>query len=268
MITMRYNEEPIVSKQLHGKFWALIESINGGEIPKSLEVPLQHQTDLDTATKYNRETFMDGRAAEPYRIDIGKFTALFKRNKPYSATIAVEKGIYGEYGTAILFEQDNRYCLLTRRHYDLSDEQVFWATMKDWAEFEPRLVKTRIEAGQVYDPSAWSHFVEQHWDYLHRPRTEDADPDNKSMGKYASAAARLRFSLNMLVDVEAPEKSQEISFAGAMSRRCPVQDAQDYWTTPKEQAQEECDTVKCGFAPGPGVHNVDTGQGVSVSIPT
>jgi hypothetical protein len=88
------------------------------------------------------------------------------------------------------------------------------------------------------------------------------------MGKYASAAARLHFSLNMLVDAEAPDKSQEISFAGAMSRRCPIQDAQDYFSSPQDQAQEECDTVKNGFAPGPDVRNVDTGPGDSVSIPT
>jgi hypothetical protein len=261
MVTMCYNAEPDVTKQIHGKFWALIESINGGKIPESLEIPLRHRTTLDVATKYNRETFMDGLVAQPYRIDIGKFTAQFKRNKPYSATIAIEKGLYGEHGTAILFEQENRKCMLTSRHYDISDEDAFWLTMKDWADFEPRQVKNRVDAGQVYYPSAYSHFVEQHWDYLHRPRTEDADPNNVPMGRYASAAARLRFSLDMLVDVEAPDKSQEYAYAGAMSRRCPVQDAQDYWTTPQEQALEESDTVKYGFAPGPGVHNVDTGQG-------
>jgi hypothetical protein len=88
------------------------------------------------------------------------------------------------------------------------------------------------------------------------------------MEKYASAAAQLVFTDLPLVDVEAPEKSQEISFAGAMSRRCPVQDAQDYWDTPKDQAQEECVTVEYGFAPGPDVHNVDTGPGDSVLPPT
>jgi hypothetical protein len=112
----------------------------------------------------------------------------------------LKKGFSGEHGTAILFEQENRRCLLTRRFYDSSDETVFWLTLKDWAEFEPRLAKTRVDAGQVYYPAAYSHIVEQYWDFLHRPRSEDADPDNKPMGKYASAAARLRFSLDMLVD--------------------------------------------------------------------
>jgi hypothetical protein len=247
MLTMCYNAEPRVTKRIHGKFWALIESINDAEIPKSLEESLRQQSTLEIATAYNRETFMDGLVAEPYKIDIGKFTAQFKRSKPYSATIAIEKGIYGEHGSAILFEQENRRCLLTQHFYDLSDETVFWLTMREWANFEPRLSKPRSDAGQVYYPAAYSHMVEEHWDYLHRPRNEEADPDNVPMGKYASAAARLRFSLDMLVDAEAPESSQEIAYAGAMSRRCVVQDAQDFWSSIQEQAQEEQDAVKYGL---------------------
>jgi hypothetical protein len=85
------------------------------------------------------------------------------------------------------------------------------------------------------------------------------------MSQYAVAAAKLDFSdFTPLPDVEAPEKSQRISSSGALSRRCPVQDANDYWSSPQDQAQEECVTVSSGFAPAPGVHNVDTGAGDSV----
>jgi hypothetical protein len=245
MLTMCYNAVPNVTDQIHGKFWALIESVDNGEIPKSITVPLRQNSTLEVATAYNRETFMDGLVAQPYKIDIGKFTSQFKRNEPYSATIAIEKGYYGEHGTAILFEQENRRCLLTRRFYDSSDETVFWLTLKDWAEFEPRLAKTRVDAGQVYYPAAYFHIVEQYWDFLHRPRSEDSE--NEPMGKYASAAARLRFSLDMLVSEEAPDRLQELAYAGAMSRRCPVQDAQDYWSTIEEQAQEEQVTLAKGF---------------------
>jgi hypothetical protein len=209
---------------------------------------------------------MDGLVAEPFGIGTGKFSAQFKPGKPYSATIAIESGVHGEHGTAILFEQDNRRCLLTRQVFDLSDEDTLWSVMKDWANFEPRLVKPRRAAGQIFYPAAYSHMFETYWDFIQAPRVEDAT--SELMAKYASAAAQLVFTDLPLVDVEAPEKSQEISYAGAMSRRCPVQDAQDYWTTPKEQAQEECVTVEHGFAPGPDVHNVDTGPGDSVSNPT
>jgi hypothetical protein len=99
-------------------------------------------------------------------------------------------------------------------------------------------------------------------------RVEDAIPDYVPMEKYASAAARLRFSLNMLVDAEAPEHSFRIASSGAMSRRYPVQDAQDYFKSPQEQAQEESDTVANGFAPPPDSHNVGTEGGDSVSNPT
>jgi hypothetical protein len=104
---------------------------------------------------------------------------------------------------------------------------------------------------------------EQYWDFLHAP-TQEAALD-KYMGKYASAAAQLVFTKDALVDAEAPEKSLRIASSGAMSRRYPVQDAQDYFSTPQEQAQEECDTVANGFAPESDVHNVDTDPGESVN---
>jgi hypothetical protein len=80
------------------------------------------------------------------------------------------------------------------------------------------------------------------------------------MSQYAVAAASLDFSdFTPFPDVEAPEKSQRISSVGALSRRCPIQDA-----TPQEQAQEESVTEQYGFAPAQDVHNVDTYAGDSV----
>jgi hypothetical protein len=43
-------------------------------------------------------------------------------------------------------------------------------------------------------------------------------------------------------DSDAPEKSQRVAHFAALSRRCPIQDAQDYWSTLEEQAQEEIAT--------------------------
>jgi hypothetical protein len=267
MLTMCYKQEPEVATEHHGKFWALIGTINGGEIPKKHLDKLDRETSFEVAAGYNRETFLAGLASEPYRTGVGKFSAQFKPDKPYSATIAIEKGVHGEQGTAILFEQANRRCLITRRIFGTSDEDTFWLVLKNWASFEPRPAKPRTRSGQIYYPSAYSHMFETHWDFIQAPSVEDAT--SEPMGKYASAAARLDFSdLTPLVDVDAPEKSQRISSAGAMSRRCPVQDAQDYWSSPQEQAQEECVTVEHGFAPASDVHNVDTDAGDSVSIPT
>jgi hypothetical protein len=59
-------------------------------------------------------------------------------------------------------------------------------------------------------------------------------------------------------DSVAPEKSQRLARLAALSRRCPIMDALDYWKSPEEQAQEECATGEQGFAPAQDVHNVDT----------
>jgi hypothetical protein len=266
MITMCYNEEPSRFEPLPGKFWGIIEGINGGKIPDQCRLKIQRKMNLGTATAYNRDTFMNGLVAMPYPIGLGKFSAQFKPEKPYSATIAIESGVYGEYGVAIFFEQKSRRCLITERILGLSDEEVFWKVMKTWAEFEPRQARPRRSAGQLFYPAAYSHMFEQHWDFIQAPKTEDAYC--VPAGRYASAAARLVFTDAPLVDAEAPDKSSQIALSGALSRRYPVQDAQDYFSSPQEQAQEECDTVANGFAPDSDVHNVDAGLGVSVSTPT
>jgi hypothetical protein len=246
MLTMWYNREPQIATEHHGKFWALIGTIDGGKVPLKFLTQLDRKLGLDVATGYNHETFSAGLAVYSYRTGVGKFATKFKPDKPYSATIAIEKGVHEEHGTAILFEQSTRRCLITHRYYGLDDEQVFWETFKEWAKFEPRSAKPRQSAGQVYYPSVWSHMVEQHWDFMHAPSVESSF-NNDDLGRYASAAARLVFDYTLLVDVEAPEKSQRIAASGALSRRCPIQDAQDYWTTPQEQAQEERDIVKNGL---------------------
>jgi hypothetical protein len=264
MLTMCYNQEPEVATEHHGKFWALIGTINNGKAPEKFCTKLDQGLTLEVATGYNRDTFVAGQEAQSYRVGVGKFAAQFKPDKPYSATIAIEKGVHGEHGTAIFFEQSSRRCSVTRRFYDLSDEEVFWWVLRDWANFEPKAAKTRRSSGQLYYPSAWSHMVEQHWDFLHAPTVESSL--SIPMEKYASAAARLVFDSSLLLDVEAPEKSQRVADSGALSRRCPVQDAQDYWKSPQDQAQEECDTVNNGFAPASDVHNVDTDAGDSVAL--
>jgi hypothetical protein len=205
---------------------------------------------------------MDGLASEPYRISTGKFAAQFKPDKPYSATIAIEKGLHDDHGTAILFEEPNRRCLITRRILRKSDEETFWQVMTDWAQFQPRKAKPRVNSGQIFYPTEYSHIFEAHWDFIQDPSPDLAT--SAPMAQYAFAASGLDFSdCTPLPDVEAPEKSQRVSSVGALSRRCPIQDANDYWSSPQDQAQEECVTVSCGFAPAPDVHNVDTGAGDS-----
>jgi hypothetical protein len=150
--------------------------------------------------------------------------------------------------------------------YKVSDDVAFWEVMKDWAQFQARFAKPRVNPGQLFFPSEYSHMFEVYWDFLQNP-TEHPDvcstaPYFVPMSQYSVAAAQLDFSdFTPRPEVEAPEKCQRVSSEGALSRRCPVQDANDYLSSPEDQAQEESVTVSCGFAPEPDVHNVDTGAG-------
>jgi hypothetical protein len=259
IFTICYNREPTSFEQVRGKYWGLMIEADDGKRPAHCDLKLEKKLNLNTAIAYNRDILSNGFSSASYRSGTGKFTAAFKPGKPYSATIAIETGIYGEHGVAILFEQKTRRCLITKRIFGLSPEDTFWEIMKTWAKFEPRQAFPRTDAGQLYYPAVFSHMFEQHWDFIHAPLQENAPC--VSAERYASNAARLVFSCDALVDAEAPERSIRIAQSGAVSRKYPVQDAQDYWSTPQEQAQEECDTVENGFAPEPDSHNVGTGLG-------
>jgi hypothetical protein len=262
---MLYGQEPdILEKDKHHtKEWALIAKIFGGTVDDKHRVLLDRRIETDEAATWNKETFVAGLATQPYRVGTGKFTTQFKPGEPYSATIAVEKGVHREHGTAIFFEQGNRRCLLTRRLYGISDEDAFWYVMKDWAQFQPRLSKPRVDQGLLFFPAEYIHIVEKYWDYLADPsKHPEADKDAhyfSAMQQFAAALASMDLSnFEPQPDSIAPEKSQRVARIAALSRRCPVQDANDYWTSPQEQAQEESVTDQFGFAPAQDVHNVDT----------
>jgi hypothetical protein len=58
------------------------------------------------------------------------------------------------------------------------------------------------------------------------------------------------------IDAEASEKSGRVSRIAALSRRCPIQDAADYWPPP--DGQEGAVTGMSSSAPGQDSHNVGT----------
>jgi hypothetical protein len=226
-------------------------------------VRLTQAMSLESVIEWNKETFIHGLASAPYRVGTGKFAAQFKPGKPYSATIAIEKGVHDDQGAAILFEQSNRRCLITRRVYGISDENTFWTVMKDWAQFQPKLAKPRVDPGTLFYPAEYSHMIELYWDYLDDPtKHPDVSPTASyyaSMSSYSQAVSSMDFSsFTPQPDVEASEKSQRVSQSAALSRRWPVQDATDYWSSIQDHAQEESVTVVHGFAPAQDVHNVDT----------
>jgi hypothetical protein len=88
----------------------------------------------------------------------------------------------------------------------------------------------------------------------HPDSSSESDHIKSSMSEMASALSSMNLSSwEPQVDAEASEKSCHVSHIGALSRRCPIQDAADYWLGPEEAA-----TVSGSPAPRQDGHNVDT----------
>jgi hypothetical protein len=281
-LTMFYNREPVMPEENkhHTKEWALIASIDGGVIADQHRVQPVGKHDLEEVATWNEEIFVAGLATQPYGPGLGKFTAKFKPDEPYSATIAIEKGTHEERGTAIYIEQGSRRCLLTRRIYGISGEDTFWYTMKDWAEFQPRRSKPRTNPGQLFYPAEFGYLVEKYWNVLNDPAPHaDQDTTTHSRASMEHMSRALR-EMNCekwtpLPDVDAPEKAQRIAQTAALSRRCSIMDAHDYWAPLQSQVQEEAAMLDAKAIIGvdrsspeqisripaePDSHNVDTGS--------
>jgi hypothetical protein len=135
--------------------------------------------------------------------------------------------------------------------------------MKDWAQFQPRLSKPRVDPGLLCYPAEYTHVFEKYWDVLNYPTMHpdgvESSHSYSSMKAMAEALAPMSLdSWEPQPDSVAPEKSQRVARTAALTRRCPIQDAVDYLKTPEEQAHEESVTGLTGFAPAQDVHNVDT----------
>jgi hypothetical protein len=116
--------------------------------------------------------------------------------------------------------------------------------MKDWAQFQPRVSKPRVDPGLLYYPAEYTHVFEKYWDVLndptHHPDRDMSSHSFDSMKVMAEALAEMSLdSWEPQPDSVAPEKSQRIARTAALPRRCPIQDPNDYSSSPEEQAQEE-----------------------------
>jgi hypothetical protein len=96
-LTMCYGQEPILEEKdkHHTKEWALIAAINGGTVDDRHRVRLVGEHELEAVATWNKETFIAGLATQRNGSGLGKFSAKFRPNEPYSATIAIEKGTVG-----------------------------------------------------------------------------------------------------------------------------------------------------------------------------
>jgi O-glycosyl hydrolase len=134
-----------------------------------------------------------------------------------------------------------------------------WYTLQSWAKFQPRHANPRSVPGDLYYPAQYTHIFQKYWDHLNDPLSHpdsgcESDHTKAAMNECAIALYSTDLSsFEPMVDAEASDKSCRIARDAALSRRCPIQDAIDYWVS-----QEEAVTGSGGLAPGQDVHNVDT----------
>jgi hypothetical protein len=160
---------PAITEKLSTNEWAMVASLNGGEIPAKHRVIRNPDVLVENPLEWNKKIFDAGLATQPYDKCLDKFTAKFDPGQPMSAVIAIEPGCHFDHGTAIFFEQDKRHCVLTDTLYGLSDNEALWHTLQAWAKFQPRLAKPRCDPGQLYYPAAYTHVFQKYWDHLNDP---------------------------------------------------------------------------------------------------
>jgi hypothetical protein len=175
-----------------------------------------------------------------------------------SASLTIEPGCHFDHGTAIYFTQEKRRCLLLDTLYGLTDDESLWYTLQSWAKFQPRLALPCSEPGKLYYPAAYTHVFQKYWNFLDNPLSHpdcsESDFTKDAMNEYATAVSQMDLSHFIPeVDAEASDNACRIAHDAAVSRRCPIQDAVNYWVSPEEAA-----TDSGGSAPNQGGHNVDT----------
>jgi hypothetical protein len=121
---------------------------------------------------------------------------------------------------------------------------------------EIQLQALREEDKMPSPPAAYTHVFQKYWDYLNNPLAHpdccESDFTKAAMYEFASALSQMDLSsFAPEVDVKLPDESCRVAHDAAVSRRCPIQDAVDYWLRSEEAA-----TVSGGSAPGQGGHNV------------
>jgi hypothetical protein len=239
--TQIYNRMPDITEELHTLEWAMIASIDGGSIPNKHRVSRDQEIVVENPAAWNKVIFDSGQFIKPYDKGFDRLVTKFKLGRPVSAIIAIEKGCRHDHGTSILFQQDTQRCLLTDTLYGLSDDEALWFTLQSWAKFQPRKLRPRSDPGQLYLPSAASHIFEKYWSHLNEPLShpgsaQESEHVKDSMYEVAKGLSDMDLSqFTPLPDVESDEKSCRIATQAALSRRCPIQDAADYWNPPGSQ---------------------------------
>jgi hypothetical protein len=252
-LTMFHGESPEVTEKLHTQEYALVASLNGGEIPAKHRVIRNPDVVVANPLVWNKKIFDAGLATQPYDKGLDRFTAKFDPRQPMSAVIAIEPGCHFDHGTAICVSQEKRRCVLTNTLYGLTDHEALGYTLQSWAKFQPRLAKPRSTPGQLYYPAAYTHVFQKYLDYLNDPLSHpdcsESHHTENSMYEFATALSSMNLSdFEPALDAEADDKSCRIAHLADISRMCPIRDATDCWNP--ESGQEGAVTGSGVSAPG------------------
>jgi hypothetical protein len=216
------------------KEWALIGALNGGEIPASHRL-VQEEPITVRPEVWNPAIYEAGLRTQNYDKGFDRFVRKFDPELPTEAVMSIAKGVHKEFGSAVLFTQENRRCLLLETLHEISEEEALWYTMFSWAKFQPRRQHPRQEPGRLYYPAQYSHVFEKYWDTLHQPLAHPGSADETfftkaCMQEFASALAGQDLSdFAPLVDSEANHQCVSIAHQAAVSHLCMIQDARDFW---------------------------------------
>jgi hypothetical protein len=182
--------------------------------------------------------------------------------------VAIEKGVHSEFGTAILFTQENGRCLHLDTLHGLSEDEALWFKLRAWARFQPRATRPRTDTGLMFYQAVYLHVFEMYWDVLENPLVHPEAAGESDFTKACmsdSQAALDGLSLTApLVDSEAPEGCQFVAKQAAVSRLCMVQDVPDKWAEMVDRSSPCSDgpASLCGSGVGtdlvPGLGLTDT----------
>jgi hypothetical protein len=169
--------------RLTTKEWALIGALNGAEVPASYRL-IQEEPITVLPEAWNSQIYEAGLKTQNYDKGFDRFVRKFDPDLPTDAFVPIVKCVHHEHGADVLFTQENRRCLLLDTLHGLSDDQALWYALHSWAEFQPRLNRSRKEPGQLYFQAVYSHVFEKYWDTLEQPL---AHPDSTSESFFTRA---------------------------------------------------------------------------------
>jgi hypothetical protein len=242
-----------VTKRLLSREWALIASLDGGEIPLKYFAPRDMSLNIDEHA-WNEQIYEAGLKTQNYDKGLGRFVRKFDSDNEMSATFAIVKGVHQDHGSAIYYTQASRRCLLLDTLHGQTDEEAMWYTLQTLAKFQPRLNKPRTEPGQLFYPAEYSHVFEKYWQHLterqsHPDSSSESPHTLSSMSKYSEALSHMDCScLQPLVHAEAEDSHVKIATEVAISRLLPIMDGPDLWSQILE-SRSSSDTRSGGPAP-------------------